>query len=309
MQKIKAFSMLVRLPNLIFIFLTQLLIWYELIRPLAFEQQLLHPVLHGRVLLLLILSTVLIAAAGYMINDYFDIGIDAINKPERVTIEKIFKRRTIIVWHIVLNVIALLMVTNIALHYLQLRYILLQLISIFLLVVYSTTFKRKLIVGNFVISILTALSLFTIAAYEPAFPIFNLGLYPVVLFWLYVFFAFLITFSREVIKDIEDIKGDDAQHCKTIPLVWGIQAAKNVVYVLIALLLMLLLVVCFYQSRGSMFLIASITTIMLSLLVVVYKIHQATNTIHFHTISTYLKWITLAGILSLLCHSTLNNIL
>jgi 4-hydroxybenzoate polyprenyltransferase len=308
MRNIKAFSVLVRLPNLIFIFLTQLLIWYALIRPLAIEQQLVNPVLHLRVLLLLILSTVLIAAAGYMINDYFDIGIDAINKPERVTIEKIFKRRTIIVWHIILNVIALLMVTYIALNDLQLRYIALQLISIFLLVVYSTTFKRKLIVGNFVISLLTALSLFTIAAYEPAFPIFNLGSYPVALFWIYVLFAFLITFSREIIKDIEDIKGDDAQHCKTIPLVWGIQAAKNVVYVLIALLLMLLLVVCFFQSRGNMFLIASIITIMLSLLLVVYKIHQATNTIHFHTISTYLKWITLAGILSLLCHSTFNNI-
>jgi 4-hydroxybenzoate polyprenyltransferase len=308
MRNIKAFSLLVRLPNLIFIFLTQLLIWYALIRPLAIEQPLVNPVLHLRALLLLILSTVLIAAAGYMINDYFDIGIDAINKPERVTIEKIFKRRTIIVWHIILNVIALLMVTYIALNYLQLRYIALQLISIFLLVVYSTTFKRKLIVGNFVISLLTALSLFTIAAYEPAFPIFNLGSYPVALFWIYVLFAFLITFSREIIKDIEDIKGDDAQHCKTIPLVWGIQVAKNVVYVLIALLLMLLLVVCFFQSRGNMFLIASIITIMLSLLLVVYKIHQATNTIHFHTISTYLKWITLAGILSLLCHSTFNNI-
>lgn len=308
MRNIKAFSVLVRLPNLIFIFLTQLLIWYALIRPLAIEQPLVNPVLHLRVLLLLILSTVLIAAAGYMINDYFDIGIDAINKPERVTIEKIFKRRTIIVWHIILNVIALLMVTYIALNDLQLRYIALQLISIFLLVVYSTTFKRKLIVGNFVISLLTALSLFTIAAYEPAFPIFNLGSYPVALFWIYVLFAFLITFSREIIKDIEDIKGDDAQHCNTIPLVWGIQAAKHVVYVLIALLLMLLLVVCFFQSRGNMFLIASIITIMLSLLLVVYKIHQATNTIHFHTISTYLKWITLAGILSLLCHSTFNNI-
>ncbi len=307
MHKVKAFIILIRLPNLIFIVLTQLLVWFSLIRPLVIKQHLHHLVLNEGLLLLLALSTMLIAAAGYMINDYFDIGIDAINKPQRVTIEKVFKRRTIIVWHVVLNILALLMAAYISLYYLQLRYLVLQFISIFLLLVYSTTFKRKLLIGNLTISFLTALSLLSVAIYEPGFPLSDVSLYTVRIYWTYILFAFLITFSREVIKDIEDIKGDDTQYCKTIPLVWGIQTAKNFVYALIVSLLMILVVVCVFQKDMHFTVTGSTCLLLLSLLYVVYKIQQATKTIHFHKISIYLKWITLVGILSMICYSDINT--
>ncbi|MBK7041315.1 MAG: hypothetical protein IPH46_12825 [Bacteroidetes bacterium] len=86
---------------------------------------------------------------------------------------------------------------------------------------YSTTFKRKLIVGNFSIAILTSLTLVTIAMYEPQFELFNIHFQHTKLLWVYIFFSFIITFIREIVKDIEDVKGDTAQHCETIPLVWG----------------------------------------------------------------------------------------
>lgn len=77
---------------------------------LLFDQRLSEPVLCYISLflpLILMFSTLIIAAAGYMINDYFDIGIDAINKPHKVTIEKIFKRRSIIIAHVLLNTFAM----------------------------------------------------------------------------------------------------------------------------------------------------------------------------------------------------------
>ena len=120
MKLISAFFRLIRWPNLVFIALTQFLFYYCIITPSlpeSYFQQ--SRSLSPPVFYLLVLASVLIAAAGYIINDYFDIGIDAINKPERVTIEKIFKRRTIITWHILLNVIALMMAGYIAYHFVR----------------------------------------------------------------------------------------------------------------------------------------------------------------------------------------------
>ncbi|GBL35176.1 digeranylgeranylglyceryl phosphate synthase [Filimonas sp.] len=307
MLKVKAMMTLIRLPNLVFIFLTQVFAWYALILPVVKDSRFGEPVLSNGMLILLAFSTVIIAAAGYMINDYFDIGIDLINKPERVTIEKIFKRRTVIVWHILLNILALLMAGYIAYHSIRLRYLGIQLFSILLLLFYSTTFKRKLIIGNLVIAVLTALSLLTVAAYEPMFPIFQISLYSIKIYWLYVLFAFLVTFCREVVKDIEDIKGDDARQCKTIPLVWGIQAAKNFVYGLIVVLLLLLFSISFTQYESGYRVIFVMSSLALALIFVSHKVRQATHTFHFHSISTYLKWITLAGILSMLCFTDIIN--
>ncbi len=300
MQKLKAILTLIRLPNLVFIFLTQLLAYYFLIKPCLNQQQV-HSSLANPYLFILTFSTVLIAAAGYIINDYFDIGIDAINKPERVTIEKIFKRRTIIIWHIVLNILAVSMAAYVAYYVIQLRYVGLQLLSIFLLLVYSTTFKRKLITGNFIISILTALTLLSIAAYEPSFPLFNLKIYYVKMYWVYILFAFLITFCREVVKDIEDIKGDDVQHCKTIPIVWGIQTAKNFVFALIGILLLLLIIMSVrYYDADLILVMYWLVLLIFPLLFICYKLRLATNAVHFHQLSSLIKWITLAGILSMI---------
>lgn len=299
MSKLKAVIILIRFPNLIFIFLTQLLSYYFMVAP-AVRSQGTTPTLSNFYIVLLCLSTVLIAAAGYMINDYFDIGIDAINKPDKVTIEKIFKRRTIIIWHITLNIIALALVSYISLRFVQFKLIIIQLISILLLVFYSTTFKRKLIIGNLTIAVLTSLSLLTIAFYEPKFDLFSFDYLHAKLLWMYVLFSFTITFIREVIKDIEDVKGDTAQNCETIPLVWGISIAKLFVYILLVLLLLLLIVTLLTFYSVNMVLVIYMTiTVFFPLIFIFFKTVKAVNSAEFHTISTYTKLVTLSGILSM----------
>jgi len=308
MHKIKALFTLIRFPNLVFIFLTQLLAWYQLIRPAILIQSANNElILSEGWLFVLALSTVLIAAAGYIINDYFDIGIDAVNKPERVTIEKIFKRRSIIAWHVVLNVIALMMAGFIAYHFLLLRVLGFQLLSILLLLVYSTTFKRKLISGNLIISILTALTMLSLAAYETNFPWFETSIAFTRLFWLYTTFAFLITFCREIVKDIEDIKGDEVQHCRTIALVWGVQVAKNFVAVLSAVLIGMIGIAAVNLFQTEPYLVFYwLLFVITPLVITMFQLYKATNSIQFHRISSNLKWITLAGILSMLLVSILN---
>src|SRR5450755_3129811 len=97
---VTAFFRLIRWPNLLFIALTQSLFYFCILIPSFYQG---HPVLENilkpRYFALLSLSSILIAAAGYIINDYFDLHIDRINKPEKVEVEKIIKRRWAIIWH------------------------------------------------------------------------------------------------------------------------------------------------------------------------------------------------------------------
>ena len=296
MTKFKAILTLIRLGNLVFILLTQVLVYLCIIQPVL-DRPTLSPVNWS----LFALSTLLIAAAGYIINDYFDIGIDAVNKPDKVTIERYFKRRGIILWHIILNVLALLLVGYIAFTFLKLRWVGLQLFSILLLVLYSTTFKRKLIIGNVSIAVLTSFTLITTAWYEPQFELWNTAQPRAKLLWVYIIFAFIITLIREIIKDIEDIKGDSVLKCSTIPLVWGITKAKQIVYGLHFVMFLFLVVVGFHFIKTNLILISYLfLTVFVPLIVSVKKIADAKTSADFHTLSSLIKWITLMGILSML---------
>src|SRR5215207_3875779 len=102
MNLVSAFFRLVRWPNLVFIVLTQALFYFCIYLPL-FKQQ------RTITLVLLILATVCIAAAGYIINDYFDLNIDQVNKPQKNVVDKIIHRRWAIVWHFVLNFVGIVL--------------------------------------------------------------------------------------------------------------------------------------------------------------------------------------------------------
>ncbi|MBK7763187.1 MAG: geranylgeranylglycerol-phosphate geranylgeranyltransferase [Bacteroidetes bacterium] len=300
MQKLYAFFTLVRFPNLIFIVVTQFLTHQYLILPVL-NSSASYQILANSVLFLFLLSTVCIAAAGYIINDYFDISIDAVNKPERVTIEKFYKRRTIISWHIVLNLVALILASCISLYYLQLRYVLVQVICVLLLLFYSVTFKRKFLIGNLVIAILTALTLLSIAIFEVHFPLGQLQLPEVSKFWIYVVFAFLITLCREIVKDIEDIKGDGEQGCDTLPLRLGISKAKWLVYTLMFFILALVAYLLMYFVKAqSLVFWYWIGLVVLPILFISLKLYYANSTAHFRFISSLFKWVTLSGILSMM---------
>jgi 4-hydroxybenzoate polyprenyltransferase len=301
----KAILSLIRFPNLLFIFITQLLSYECIVLRglgksicIADDQSIPIPFFQ---FLLLSLSTILIAAAGYMINDYFDMGIDTINKPEKVTIEKIFSRRRIITWHIVLNFIALVMASIIFITYLKWRFLVIQLFSIFLLVIYSTTLKRKLLIGNLSIACLTGLTVFSVGVYHPHFDVLNLQARPVQVFWLYILFAFFITLIREIVKDIEDMKGDSSQQCKTIPLVWGISKAKQIIYAISILLILLIVIALYFKANPSLYLgLIWVLGIVVPLVVVLVYVQKANNAIQFRKLSSYLKVMTLIGILSML---------
>jgi 4-hydroxybenzoate polyprenyltransferase len=294
MSPLKAALTLIRFPNLVFIVLTQALTYACLIRP-----TLTVPVLPLWGIALLCASTMLIAAAGYLINDYFDIGIDVVNKPERVTIEKVFRRRSIILWHIGLNVSGWLMAALLCLRYGHLRYSLIQIACILLLLVYSTTLKRRLLWGNLSIAVLTALTLLTTAVYEPAFSMFRNSEHAL-LFWTYAGFAFLITLIREIVKDIEDIRGDAALGCRTIPLQWGTGAAKGIVYGLFSTLLLILASTLYrFGAERLPWALLLGAGVALPCAWLMLETRRARDAADFHRLSTHIKWVTGIGIMSM----------
>ncbi len=308
---------LIRWSNLLIILLTQGLAWWCVLVPLqntAGVKLLLTPLNFS----LLCLSTILIAAAGYIINDYFDIRIDAINKPDKVILERQIPRRMAIIVHSVMNGAALLLAGLVAWQAHHPEWLLLQLFCTFILWRYSTTWKRQFMIGNVMVALMTALTVGALMLYEPALrtyfslpgfiragtlPVFP---NPVAALVFFAFFAFVLTWMREVVKDMEDFKGDDEEGCITMPIRWGLLRSMRFVQLLGAIAV-LALTYAAYQllyldfrsvALGAYLFLALIIPLFLWML---YLPRKAT-TAHYHAASRYLKIIMVLGIGSLLLY-------
>jgi 4-hydroxybenzoate polyprenyltransferase len=234
-------------------------------------------------LFLLSVSTVLIAAAGYIINDYYDVKIDYINKPERVVIGKNIPRRYAILFHVVLSgigiIIGLLLSWRIAA---------LNVLSAFLLWLYSNNLKRLPFIGNFSVAFLTGLSVWIVDL------LYRHGSALIV---IYASFAFFMTLVREIIKDMEDLKGDDTFGCRTLPIVWGLRRTKFAIYFILAVFaLTVILINQFYKALPLEYFLIFL---FIPLLILLYRLIRADTTRDFAALSTFCKIIMLLGILSM----------
>lgn len=234
-------------------------------------------------LLLLSLSTVAIAAAGYIINDYYDVKIDYINKPERVVVGKSITRRFAILFHVILSI------TGIALGvYLSWRITALNVASVFLLWLYSNNLKRLPFIGNLTVALLTGAAVYSV---EMLYRTNN------ALIVVFAIFAMFMTLVREIIKDIEDLKGDNSFGCKTLPIVWGIRRTKVILYIII-FAFSVTVVLLNYQYRALPFRYQLIL-LFLPLLILIWKLIRADTKIDFMRLSTLCKVIMLMGIASM----------
>ncbi len=293
MPLLSAFLRLIRWPNLVFIALTQVLFYTIVMNH--------DPVIPLRVFCCICAASVLIAAAGYIINDYFDLNIDRVNKPGKLVIEKVIKRRSAILWHWLLSGLGVLLSVYVSWKLRNPIIGLANLGCVVLLWFYSTTFKRALLIGNVVISLLTAWVILVLFVCEIRTPYgYNLSRtfkYAIV----YGGFAFIISLIREVVKDIEDVDGDIRHGCRTMPIVWGINVAKVFTATWLVVLISALGVIQFYFiPRAQWIMIAyGICFIDLPLLWVLRKLYTAQSKTDYHLLSGVIKGVMLAGILSM----------
>ena len=304
-----AFFRMVRWPNLFFIALTQFLFYYCIIIPSFYESvPIRENFLKTADFILLSLSSILIAAAGYIINDYFDLNIDRINKPEKVVVEKIIKRRWAIIWHLILSGFGIIIGFYLSW---KLRNIFIgpsNLACVLLLWFYSTTFKKKLLIGNLLIAFLTAwvigvLYLCEFRLHRFVDPEFHRVLSRVYKFTIaYAAFAFIISLVREVVKDMEDMEGDARYGCRTMPLIWGLNAAKFFCACWLTLLVASLIFIQFYilQYRWWITILFTCIGVIYPILRVLKKLSRATEPSQFHQLSLMIKSIMLMGILSMM---------
>ena len=237
MQSARAFAQLVRPINLLIMVLTMYAMRFLVQAPILKSTLELEEWKFG----LSVLVVVLLAAAGNIINDYFDVRVDRINKPQRVLIGKGVKRRVAMASHTGFNVAACLIGGYLA--YTSRTWVL-ALVPVFMaasLWFYSVHFKKRPLIGNVVVAIMVAAvplwsGVFELLAQKSSgtgpLTHFLLDVFAWIALLAYATFAFLLTLIREAQKDLEDMEGDRVHQFKTMPIAWGESLTKRFVLVL-----------------------------------------------------------------------------
>ena len=271
----------------------------------------------------LVLSTVLIAAAGYAINDYFDTLPDRLNKPEKVVIDATISRHFAINLHFILSIIGTGLGIYISFFIKIPGLSLLFIIAAGMLWFYSTNYKKQFIIGNLIVSLLTGTVPVLVILFE--LPLLNRAYgetmmraganFNYIFYWIasFGFFAFLANFIREMIKDAEDFEGDSAYGMNTFPIVMGIFFTKliiiSLVLLMVALLVIVLIKFILFTEAGFDYLSAIyfFVTIISPLLITIYFIWKARNKKAYHMASQLMKLIILFGVLfSVIVFYTMN---
>jgi len=277
---VNAFLRLVRFPNLIILGFME---YFARIFLIGEKDNWLHIIKEPEIFYLS-LSTMLIAAGGYIINDYYDIKIDMINKPERVVLSKHISRRLGLVLHLVLSSLAL----GICVWKLTLNVAVFMALCGLLLWWYSNSLKRLALWGNLTIAFLAFSSLAMLALF------YQVRVNAILFF---SFFAFFITLTREIIKDMEDTKGDEAYGCRTLPILYGIAYTKKVLYLILAITLTVLLASILVINIRLYIFLAFFSFI--PCLGFIYMLTKADKPTDFSFLSNFAKWLMVIGILGM----------
>lgn len=276
---LSAFVKIIRPGNLLMVAFAQLMTAFFLVDTTRSGV----PVLQDYHLYLLIISTVILTASGYMINDYYDIKIDYVNRPQEVIIGKGMKRRMVMILHTLMNVIGISL--GVLVHP---KIGAITFVAAFLLWLYSNSLKRMPFIGNLTVAALTGLAIWIIGIYYQTSQLLILT---------YAIFAFFINLIREIIKDIEDRHGDRKHGCKTLPIVLGFRKTKNIIFIIAVFFVAAILFVTFKINEPLLFLYFGGLSIFF--FVFMYKIYIADRKSHFSQLSTLSKVLMLTGILSM----------
>ena len=312
-NKFIAFLKLIRVENLLMIALTEICLRYLVLNK-AFSLANIELELPAKLYNLFILSTVFIAAAGYIINDYFDVKTDLINHPNTVVVDRVIKRRWAIILHILFTFTGLVLGLYTALEIGYLRLAIFPIAAAILLWFYSTHFKKQLLTGNIVVSLLTAAIALVPFVFEvgminkmhPEYIYTHTRAFLSVFKILFVFslFVFITSMAREIIKDMEDYKGDKATGGATLPIVWGLRSSKLISFFLLVITAILLSFVVYNTFKAgynilNIHILYIVITLIVPLGFLSAYILKAATSAQFKKASLTLKLIMLAG----LCYS------
>lgn len=312
----KAFFNLIRWPNLLTIVLTMVLMRYAVIEPVLSKTNITLYTLAGNAdhmtlqlpwydFVILVIAIVCIAAGGYVINDYFDIRTDLINRGKVIVGTKI-PRKQAIMWHNAFNLAGV--AAGIYVSW-KIGYFLIGILFLLvsgLLYFYSATYKRQFLIGNIVVAVLTAM----VPLLVPIFEVPALSQYYAVnavstpdlskiYYWVggFAVFIFLTTLTREIIKDIEDFEGDVAYGRNSIPVVIGILASKIVAISLSLITIAMLYLIWYFFHHDLITLLYFSAAVTLPLLLVIIHLTTGKSPKQLRGASSIMQIAMLTGIL------------
>ena len=263
------------------------------------------------VLTLLIVSVVGIAAGGYVINDYFDVKIDRINRPDNLVVTRIISRDTAMHLFYGLTAVGVIAGTVVAWWAHSWTLLFTYVVIPGLLWFYSASYKRMFLIGNLVVAFASAIVplLVAIANADYLHHLYQNALaYSPIVGELYVWtggfaaFAFLLTWVREIVKDIEDIEGDREMECRTLPIVWGDKVAKIIATILLVVIATLIVYILFavlpfsheWKSLPTRYVVFGLIVPILCSIVLLWA---ANNRTEYHRVQTIIKFAMFMGML------------
>lgn len=309
-QRIKAFCQIARWPNLIMLLI---LVW-------VMQQWVAVPVLHHAlfsnvvpwwIVTLLMLSITLVAAGGYVINDYFDVKIDRINRPDKVLVTNVISKQEAIRFHQVLTILGTTMGLGVAWWCRSWVVALVMILVPGLLWFYSSSYKRQFVVGNIIIALLAALPSLLVAIvnvarlnhlYGNVMDYASIGhdLYG----WLggFALFAFLTTLMREMMKDMEDIEGDRELECHTLPVRIGEWGTKWIISIVAIVTIGILIWMGYFllpyphgwHTLSGRYIVFGILTPLVGSICLMWAAKIPSD---YHTAQSVMKFVMLMGIL------------
>lgn len=301
-----AFLRLIRVSNLLIIIVTQYFIRWFILKPIlitaGFRVQL------GTLqFAMLVISTVAIAAAGYIINDYFDRKSDLVNRPGKVIVGRLISRRYAMFFHIFFTAIGILAGAAVAYSIGRISLTIIFVFASGVLWFYSTTYKRQILVGNIVVSVLVGIVplmvlLFELPLLVKEYKFYNLtrGIdfsYLIIWIGIYSGFAFMINFIREILKDMEDFEGDAIFGRETVPIAWGMKTARNITIILIGLTILPILYLLYFHLSDKISFTYIILFVVVPLLLIAFGTFWASSKKQYHTLSSMVKFTMITGLL------------
>ena len=307
---IKPYLQLLRVGNLTFVAILLYVMEKWVATPLLQLEQF-GELMPWWILTLLIVSVIGIAAGGYVINDYFDVKIDRINRPDNLVVTRIISRDAAMNLFYGLTAVGVIAGTVVAWWAHSWTLLFTYVVIPGLLWFYSASYKRMFLVGNLVVAFASAIVplLVAIANADYLHHLYQNALaYSPIVGELYVWtggfaiFAFLLTWVREIVKDIEDIEGDREMECRTLPIVWGDKVAKIIATLLLMAIAILIVYMLFavlpfsheWKSLPTRYVVFGLIVPILCSIVLLWA---ANNRTEYHRVQTIIKFAMFMGML------------
>ena len=307
---IKPYLQLLRVGNLTFVAILLYVMEKWVATPLLQLEQF-GELMPWWILTLLIVSVIGIAAGGYVINDYFDVKIDRINRPDNLVVTRIISRDAAMNLFYGLTAVGVIAGTVVAWWAHSWTLLFTYIVIPGLLWFYSASYKRMFLVGNLVVAFASAIVplLVAIANADYLHHLYQNALaYSPIVGELYVWtggfaaFAFLLTWVREIVKDIEDIEGDREMECRTLPIVWGDKVAKMIATILLVVIATLIVYILFavlpfsheWKSLPTRYVVFGLIVPILCSIVLLWA---ANNRTEYHRVQTIIKFAMFMGML------------